>query len=36
MCHTVKWDNKRHYLLGNIALVGKAIILAMRTHYKYY
>lgn len=28
---TVLWDNKRHYLLANIALVGEAIILAMRT-----
>lgn len=32
--HTVKWDNKRHYLLGDIALVGEAITLAMRTNYK--
>ena len=24
--------NKRHYLLANIALVGEAIMLAMRTH----
>lgn len=32
--HTVKWDNKRHYLLANIALVGEAITLAMRTNYK--
>lgn len=31
--HTVKWDNKRHYLLANIALVGEAIALAMRTNY---
>ena len=31
--HTIKWGNKRHYLLGNIALVGEAITLAMRTHY---
>lgn len=31
--HTVKWDNKRHYLLANIALVGEAITLAMRTNY---
>ena len=30
--HTVKWDNKRHYLLGGIALVGEAITLAMRTN----
>lgn len=32
--HTIKWDNKRHYLLGDIALVGEAITLAMRTNYK--
>lgn len=32
--HTLKWDNKRHYLLANIALVGEAITLAMRTNYK--
>lgn len=32
--HTVKWDNKRHYLLANIALVGEAITLAMRTNYR--
>lgn len=31
--HTVKWDNKRHYLLANLALVGEAITLAMRTNY---
>lgn len=31
--HTVKWNNKRHYLLGDIALVGEAITLAMRTNY---
>lgn len=31
--HTVKWDNKRHYLLANSALVGEAITLAMRTNY---
>ena len=30
--HTVKWNNKRHYLLGDIALVGEAITLAMRTN----
>lgn len=30
--HTVKWNEKRHYLLGDIALVGEAITLAMRTH----
>ena len=32
--HTVKWGNNRHYLLGNIGLVGEAITLAMRTHYR--
>lgn len=30
--HTVKWGNKRHYLLADIALVGEAITLAMRTN----
>lgn len=29
--HTIVWNNKRHYLLANIALVGEAITLAMRT-----
>lgn len=32
--HTIIWNNKRHYLLANIALVGEAITLAMRTTYK--
>lgn len=32
--HTVKWNEKRHYLLGDIALVGEAIALAMRTNYR--
>ena len=32
--HTVKWNDERHYLLANIALVGEAITLAMRTNYK--
>ena len=32
--HTVKWNKKRHYLLGDIALVGEAITLAMRTNYR--
>lgn len=32
--HTIKWNNKRHYLLGDIALVGEAITLAMRTNYR--
>ena len=31
--HTVKKDNKRHYLLADIVLVGEAIALAMRTNY---
>ena len=31
--HTVSWNRKRCYLLANIALVGEAITLAMRTHY---
>ena len=30
--HTIKIGNKRHYLLANMALVGEAIMLAMRTH----
>ena len=30
--HTIKIGNKRHYLLANLALVGEAIMLAMRTH----
>jgi len=30
--HTVKWNDRRHYLLADIALVGEAIILAMRTN----
>ena len=32
--HTIKIGNKRHYLLANVALVGEAIMLAMRTHIK--
>lgn len=32
--HTVKWDDRRHYLLADIALVGEAITLAMRTNTK--
>lgn len=32
--HSVKWNDKRHYLLGDIALVGEAIALAMRTNYR--
>ena len=31
--HTIKWDGRRHYLLADIALVGEAITLAMRTNY---
>lgn len=30
--HTVVMRNKRHYLLANVALVGEAIMLTMRTH----
>lgn len=30
--HTVKWNDKRHYLLSDIALVGEVITLAMRTN----
>ena len=30
--HTIKMGDKRHYLLANVALVGEAIMLAMRTH----
>lgn len=30
--HTVGSGDNRHYLLGNVALVGEAIMLAMRTH----
>lgn len=32
--HTIKWNDSRHYLLADIALVGEAITLAMRTNYK--
>lgn len=31
--HTVKWNDCRHYLLANIALVGEAITLSMRTNF---
>ena len=31
--HTIKMGDKRHYLLANVALVGEAIMLTMRTHY---
>ena len=30
--HTIKMGNKRHYLLADVALVGEAIMLAMRTN----
>lgn len=30
--HTIQLGHKRHYLLADIALVGEAIMLAMRTH----
>lgn len=33
--HTIKWNDERHYLLANLALVGEAITLAMRTNYKH-
>ena len=29
--HSVMWNNTRHYLLAEIALVGECIMLAMRT-----
>ncbi|MCI9607870.1 MAG: hypothetical protein HFJ94_06835 [Muribaculaceae bacterium] len=29
--HTIVWNNKRHYLLADIAIVGEAITLAMKT-----
>lgn len=32
--HTIQWNGKRHYALANVALVGEAIMLAMRTNYK--
>lgn len=32
--HTIKWNDKRHYLLADIALVGEAITLAMRTKHR--
>lgn len=31
--HTVKWNDNRHYLLADVALVGEAITLAMRANY---
>lgn len=30
--HTIKMGDERHYLLANVALVGEAIMLAMRTN----
>ena len=30
--HTIEMGDNRHYLLANVALVGEAIMLAMRTH----
>lgn len=30
--HTIRLGGKRHYLLADVALVGEAIMLAMRTH----
>lgn len=32
--HTLPWNGNKHYLLANVALVGEAIMLAMRTNYK--
>jgi hypothetical protein len=32
--HTIHLGDERHYLLANVALVGEAIMLAMRTHVK--
>ena len=32
--HTIHLGHERHYLLANVALVGEAIMLAMRTHVK--
>lgn len=31
--HTVTWNGTKHYALANMALVGEAIMLAMRTNY---
>lgn len=30
--HTVQWNGTRHYVLANLALVGEAVMLAMRTN----
>ncbi|MBR6538428.1 MAG: hypothetical protein IKT76_01040 [Bacteroides sp.] len=32
--HTLPWNGNKHYLLADVALVGEAIMLAMRTNYK--
>ena len=32
--HTIQLGNKRHYLLADLALVGEAITLAMRTNHR--
>lgn len=32
--HTIQMGNKRHYLLADVALVGEAIMLAMRTNHQ--
>ena len=32
--HTVKWNDSRHYLLADLALVGEAVTLAMRTNFR--
>lgn len=31
--HTISWDNNRHYILADYAIVGEAITLAMRTNF---
>ena len=32
--YTILWNGKKHYALANVALVGEAIMLAVRTNYK--
>jgi hypothetical protein len=32
--NTIHWNNQKHYALAEIAIVGEAIMLAMRTNYK--
>ena len=32
--HTIRWNNRRHYLDANFAIVGEAITLAMRTNHR--